>query len=116
MLTWLLLPTSAVLPSPEIATDRPNCSAASFCVSSCCCDQAPLDRVKTHAAPVKSLSASPPTIAVLPSEESATDRPCPEPPTAPVPRSLGPCSTSCACAEAITQANTTASFGIRPQT
>jgi hypothetical protein len=45
----------------------------------------PLLRVKTHAAPVPS-SSTPPTMAVLPSADSATDVPA-----APVPTSLLPC-------------------------
>ena len=32
--------------------------------------------MKTHAAPVPALSAGPPTIAVLPSADSATEKPC----------------------------------------
>ena len=43
------------------------------------------------AAPVPALSASPPTIAVLPSLDNATEKPCPAFPTAPVPTSLLPC-------------------------
>ena len=51
-------------------------------------------RVKTHAAPVPPLSKGPPRMAVLPSVDSATERPCrgpKKPPTAPVPTSLLPC-------------------------
>src|SRR6266404_3623375 len=97
---------SAVLPSPESATDQPCCEFAdapvptSFCP---CCIQAPLLRVKTHAAPVAwsfcKLSSGPPTRAVLPSDDSATDHPCrapPATPTAPVPTSFGPCCANCA--------------------
>jgi hypothetical protein len=47
--------------------------------------------VKTHAAPVLLLSLNPPTMAVLPSPDSATEMPCPAFPTAPVPTSLRPC-------------------------
>ena len=50
---------------------------------------------KTHAAPVAApgdgLSSGPPTRAVLPSAESATETPCPARPIAPVPISLLPC-------------------------
>src|SRR5580765_656848 len=37
------------------------------------------------------MSASPPTMAVYPSADSATDRPCNALPTAPVPTSFNPC-------------------------
>src|SRR5258708_3670648 len=96
---------SAVLPSPESATDQPCPEFAdapvptSFCP---CCIQAPLLRVKTHAAPVAwsfcKLSSGPPTRAVLPSDDSATDHPCNAPltPTAPVPTSFDPCWMNCA--------------------
>src|SRR5262249_51764868 len=40
-----------------------------------CCVQTPPLRVNTHAAPVLPLSDHPPTMAVLPSAESATDVP-----------------------------------------
>ena len=47
---------------------------------------------KAHAAPKFALSSSPPMITVLrPSAESATELPCPDSPTAPVPTSLLPC-------------------------
>jgi hypothetical protein len=48
-------------------------------------------RVKTHAAPVALLSICPPTIAVLPSLDSATEVPWRASPTAPVPISFSPC-------------------------
>src|SRR6516162_6397041 len=67
-----------------------------------CCVQVPPLRVNTHAAPTgpttgdRSRSAllgpGPPTIAVLPSADSATDMPWLVLPTAPVPTSFGRCS------------------------
>src|SRR5262249_14938849 len=45
----------------------------------------------TQAAPAKSLSWGPPTMAVLPSAESETELPWPAGPTVPVPTSLEPC-------------------------
>src|SRR5262249_27513527 len=59
----------------------------------------PPDRVHTHAAPTPLLSKYPPTSAVLPSAERATDSPCSAFPTDPLPTSLPPCWTS-ACAHA----------------
>src|SRR5262249_32649410 len=47
--------------------------------------------VNTHAAPTELLSCGPPTMAVLPSADSATARPCAAKPTAPLPTSLFPC-------------------------
>src|SRR5262245_21814425 len=48
--------------------------------------------MNTHTAPARLLSPGPPTAAVLPSADSATDRPCwPKKPTVPVPTSLSPC-------------------------
>jgi hypothetical protein len=47
--------------------------------------------VKTHAAPKSELSCGPPTNAVFPSAESATDVPCPAFPLALIPTSLFPC-------------------------
>src|SRR5713226_5327247 len=57
----------------------------------------PAERVNTHAAPTPPLSPGPPTKAVFPSADSATDVPCCTSPcsalpaTAPVPTSLPPC-------------------------
>src|SRR5271166_1369164 len=66
-----------------------------------CCVQIPALRVNTHAAPAAprpkgtdrshELSSGPPTMAVLPSADSATDMPWRALPTAPVPTSLWPC-------------------------
>src|SRR5258706_127186 len=86
-------PTIAVLPSEERATEK-RCSAiptAPIPTSLApCCVQTPPLRVNTHTAPAFVLSVNPPTIAVLPSEERATDSPCCAAPTAPVPRRFGP--------------------------
>src|SRR5262245_38555481 len=51
----------------------------------------PCPCAKTHAAPALPLSKGPPTMAVLPSPDNATDRPWSPDPTAPVPTSLLPC-------------------------
>src|SRR5262245_22478925 len=74
-------PTMAVLPSAETATDIPwpggnGGSPAPLPMSllPCCVQTSPL-RVNTHAAPVVRLSLGPPTMAVLPSAETATDAP-----------------------------------------
>ena len=72
-------PTIAVLPSEERATDLPWFAFPTAPVPTSfapCCAQTPPVLVKTHAAPADELSANPPTIAVLPSEESATEKPC----------------------------------------
>src|SRR6516164_5917492 len=101
-------PTTAVLPSAESATDIPwpggNGGSLAPVPTSLppCCVQVPPLRVNTHAAPAgpttddRSRSAllgpGPPTIAVLPSADSATDMPWLLLPTAPVPTSFGRCS------------------------
>src|SRR4029077_13747189 len=90
-----------MLPSPESATDvpwRPLLALTSFSPS--CVQPLPF-RVNTHAAPAPPrpkgtdgshrLSPGPPTIAVLPSAESATDHPWLALPMAPVPTSFLPC-------------------------
>src|SRR6516165_10724508 len=86
-------PTTAVLPSLDNATDQP-CAAPTPPVPTsllpCWVQTLPL-RVKTHAVPACELSPGPPTMAVLPSADSATEMPCWAPPTAPVPTSLLPC-------------------------
>src|SRR3972149_1123537 len=56
-----------------------------------CWVQIPPLLVQTHAAPALPLSAFPPTMAVLPSAERDTERPCGAIPTAPEPTRLGPC-------------------------
>src|SRR6266446_2439004 len=104
-------PTMAVLPSPDRATDAPwdhNPPPYSLVVPTSllpCCLQAPPLRVNTHAAPEgptkgdRSRSAllgpGPPTIALLPSADSATDMPWLVLPTAPVPTSFGRCWKDC---------------------
>ena len=81
-------PISAVFPSSESATLRPNWPTASAPLSPVpslaqpvvqsptsfapCWVQAPPERVNTHAAPAFALSYWPPISAVLPSAESAT--------------------------------------------
>src|SRR5260370_127923 len=90
-------PTMAVFPSPDSAADQP-CSAplpkgptapvpTSF--GPCWLHTLP-ERVNTHAAPALVLSRGPPTIAVFPSLDSDTEKPCSAPSgaTAPVPTSL----------------------------
>src|SRR6266511_473018 len=105
--------TMAVLPSAERATDAPwdhNPPPYSLVVPTSlppCCLQPPPLRVNTHAAPTgptkgdRSRSAllgpGPPTMAVLPSAERATDMPWLVLPTAPtVPTSFGRCWKDCA--------------------
>src|SRR5262249_43202939 len=88
-------PTMAVL--QVSATERPWLAAPTAPVPTSllpCCVQTPLlPLVNTHAAPAKLLSAPPPTMAVrvLPSVDSATERPCWATPTTPVPTSLRSC-------------------------
>src|SRR6516225_3708946 len=93
-------PTMAVLPSAESATDIPwpggnggSLAPLPTSLLPCCVQILPL-RVKTHAAPVVLLSLGPPMMAVLPSEERATDAPWdhnPPPYSLVVPTSLPPC-------------------------
>src|SRR5262249_59614175 len=87
-------PTIAVLPSAESATDMPWRAFPTAPLPTsflpCCVQVAPL-RVNTHAPS----APQPPTMAVLPSAESATEIPWPggnggSPP--PLPTSLLPCS------------------------
>src|SRR5664280_2637136 len=91
--TFCGAPTRAVFPSAESATENPEFlpnprSAGS--ASLACSVQTPALRVHTHAAPSPvsrppALSTFPPTRAVFPSAESATDVPWPDGPRAPVP-------------------------------
>src|SRR5580700_6936218 len=85
----------AVLPSAASATETPwktvGPRAPVPTSLAPCWVQTPPLRVKTHAAPSWLLSPYPPTIAVLPSAESATDQPWSAAPTAPLPTSLAPC-------------------------
>src|SRR6516165_3977745 len=86
-------PTTAVSPSSDSATDQP-CAAPTAPVPTSllpCWVQTPPLRVKTQAAPACELSPGPPTMAVVPSPDSATERPCWALPTAPMPTSLLPC-------------------------
>src|SRR5215475_11244002 len=87
-------PKIAVLPSADNATEMPWLALPPASVPTSflpCCVQTPPFRVNTHAAPVLLLSDHPPTIAVLPSADSATDIPWRAFPTAPVPTSFLPC-------------------------
>src|SRR5262245_37740557 len=94
-------PRSAVLPSPDSATDQPwrtlNCPGDDPLPTSLapCCVQTPLARVNTQAAPILPLSYGAPRIAVLPSAESEIDVPWPTQrgglQTAPLPTSFCPC-------------------------
>ena len=85
-------PTSAVLPSADRATENPNCGRplASVGVSLTRWDQPLLERVNTQPAPAVSPSVGPPTSAVLPSDDTATELPCDAGPTAPLPTNFGP--------------------------
>src|SRR3984893_17758130 len=96
-------PTMAVLPSAESATDipwpkdkggSPGPEAPVPTNFLPCCAQTPPLRLKTQAAPVVLLSLGPPTMAILPSPDSATDTPWdhkPPPSSLVVPISLLPC-------------------------
>src|SRR6516225_9328349 len=90
-------PTMAVLPSPESATEEPCPALPTTPVptSFCCWLHTPLGRVNTHAAPIELPDKDPkgpPMMAVFPSPESETERPCcPASGNAPLPTSLGPC-------------------------
>src|SRR5258708_23340362 len=84
-----------VFPSPEIATDHPWCPIPTppepTSLGPCWLHTLPL-RVYTHAAPVWLLSRYPPTIAVFPSAEIATEYPWfMFGPTPSLPTSLCPC-------------------------
>src|SRR6516165_2272981 len=73
-------PKIAVFPSADNATDMPWRALPTASVPTSflpCCVQTPPLRVNTHAAPVLLLSDHPPTMAVLPSAETATDIPWP---------------------------------------
>src|SRR5262245_38962170 len=88
-------PTITMLPSAESATEGADFPTAPAPTSflSCCIQTSPL-RVNTHAAPIVLLSLGPPTMAVLPSPERATDAPWdhkPPPYSLVVPTSLPPC-------------------------
>src|SRR5438105_3514338 len=86
----------AVLPSAESATESPcrpllPTDPEPTSLLPCCVHTPPL-LVQTHAAPPAALpSIWPPTMAVLPSAERATAKPCCPDPTPPEPASLLPC-------------------------
>src|SRR5262245_44332425 len=87
-------PTRAVLPSAESATDHPWFAFPTAPVPTSflpCCAHAPRLRLNTQAAPILLLSDHPPTMAVLPSADRATDIPRCARPTAPSPTSLPSC-------------------------
>src|SRR5262249_58042534 len=83
----------AVLPSPDSATEEPCWAwpAAPVPINFTCSLHTPPLRVKTHVAPSLLLSFRPPMRAVLPSADSATEKPCWAAPTLLLPTSLGPC-------------------------
>src|SRR3981081_2088596 len=84
----------AVLPSADSETELPCWAAPTAPAPTSllpCWVQTPPLRVNTHAAPVLLLSDHPPTMAVLPSADSATDMPWRALPTAPAPTSFLPC-------------------------
>ena len=69
-------PTSAVVPSPERATDVPNAASVAGAVSDVPADHDPLAKVKTVASPVpESPPPGSPTIAVVPLADIATELP-----------------------------------------
>src|ERR1700674_3249457 len=87
-------PSITVLPSEEMATERPWSASPTAPVPTCfvpCCVQTPPVRVNTQTAPALPLSPTPPSITVFPSEETATEVPCWEAPTEPLPTSFEPC-------------------------
>src|SRR5271163_1616793 len=87
-------PATAVFPSEDNATDWP-CSA--FPAAPVPTSLLPIWvqilplRVKTHTAPAADLSLDPPTMAVFPSPDKATEEPWPAFPAAPLPTNLLPC-------------------------
>src|SRR5262249_52333244 len=87
-------PTIAVFPSADSATASPCGAAPTAPVPTSlapCWLHPPALRVYPHAAPVLLKSLAPPTIAVFPSADTATETPCCEAPTPSVPTSLAPC-------------------------
>src|SRR5262249_27448658 len=71
-------PTMALLPSPDSATDWPWLAAPTAPVPTSlrsCAQPSPPLLIHTHAAPAPLLSKGPPTMAVLPRPDSATDWP-----------------------------------------
>src|SRR5437773_1904603 len=78
-------------------TEMPCCAAPtpSEATSLPCSAQTLPFLIQIHAAPTLLLSADPPTMAMLPSAETATEMPCWAAPTAPVPNNLD-CCVNCA--------------------
>src|SRR5664280_2873962 len=106
-------PTMAVFPSAEIATEVPCWTALTVPVPTTlvpCWDHTPAVRVYTHAAPA-GLSPGPPTMAMLPSADIATDLPCWAGPLAPVPTSVLPCCDHTPPLRVYTHAAPTPGFG-----
>jgi hypothetical protein len=95
-------PTMAVLPSPDSATELPWLAPLVPLTAPVptslipCWLRTPALRVNTHTAPAPALSPAPPTMAVLPSAESATESPWLAEPLAPVPTRFEPCWVNCA--------------------
>src|SRR5262249_9110191 len=86
-------PMTAVFPSADTATAFPWCAAPPAPVPTSlgpCWLHTPPLRVPSDAAPALPLSKSPPTTAVFPSADTATEFPWPARPTAPLPTSLVP--------------------------
>src|ERR1019366_2055950 len=84
----------AVFPSAESATEVPWLAGPSAPEPTSlvpCCVHTPPFLVQTQAAPTPLLSWSPSTMAVLPSEDKATEMPCSALSTAPEPTSFDPC-------------------------
>src|SRR5262249_29470319 len=83
-------PTTALLPSAESAAEKPCLDAPLAPLPTSlppCWVHTPPLRVNTQRAPTELLSPGPPTMAVLPSAETATEEPWVAPPVAPVPTS-----------------------------
>src|SRR5262249_22811394 len=87
-------PTMAVFPSADTATEAPWFALLAAPVPTSlppCWLHTPALRVYTHTAPTLLLSVHPPTTAVFPSADSATENPWSAEIVAPVPTSLAPC-------------------------
>src|ERR1017187_1957315 len=86
-------PKMAVLASADSATEKPCCTPKTpkaTSLSPCWAHTSP-ERVYTNAPPILRLSPGAPTMAVLPSADSATAEPWFSFPTAALPASLPPC-------------------------
>src|SRR5262249_34408961 len=110
-------PTMAVLPSADTAAEEP-CAAFTDPPAPTslgpCLEHTPPLRVNTHAAPAWLLSNGPPTMAVLPSSDTATELPCWAFPTASLATSLGPCCTKSASAGCAGQSSVAAIAAMAP--